>query len=414
MASRVVATRVGNAARLVSARGFSQTLVSHQKKGETSNTAPVFKIDEAFDDYKDVTATKEQVEKNYCEPPVQVSGKHGEYASTLYATATVLNAVEQVERDLQWIVEANDTVPMFQQFISGGMPDKKVMRKLLQGVLKGADFHRLTQKFLVLELMENGDLKLLPDIAAAYAQIMKAHRKEVPVIFTFASLPDKDFLARQIERVKKYRLEADATPVWEFRINPALLGGFTVEVGSNYKGNFALSTQFEHMRQQLKQAEEKWERVRPKELQINSFDMSNLFSGPNFTLADLDKPLETVMGNKFDVDSADLQKTVRQAFVDAQKTLGISGDLEKKILEEIRGLDFDKLKTIKQLDLAQHEKHLMKKYNITENDAEGMRKVKAKIEQLKHYKEMDTSLIADVLKKHQPQTYKQYQAVFAL
>jgi hypothetical protein len=93
----------------------------------------------------------------------------------------------------------------------------------------------------VTELLEAGELKLIPDIAAVYAQIMKAHRKEVPVVFTFASvcnrslvclfptlahvvssrfalqLPDKDFLSRQIERVKKYRLDADSTPIWEFK-----------------------------------------------------------------------------------------------------------------------------------------------------------------------------------------------------
>jgi hypothetical protein len=43
------------------------------QKGETSNTAaPVFKIDEEFDDFKDVTASNEQVEKNYREvsPPM--------------------------------------------------------------------------------------------------------------------------------------------------------------------------------------------------------------------------------------------------------------------------------------------------------------------------------------------------------
>jgi hypothetical protein len=42
------------------------------------------------------------------------------------------------------------------------------------------------------------------------------------------------------------------------QINPALIGGFVVEVGSSYKANFAVATQFDHMRQQLKQAEEKW------------------------------------------------------------------------------------------------------------------------------------------------------------
>jgi len=32
------------------------------------------------------------------------------------------------------------------------------------------------------------ELKFLPDIAAAYIQLMKAHRKEVKVAFTFASV----------------------------------------------------------------------------------------------------------------------------------------------------------------------------------------------------------------------------------
>jgi F0F1-type ATP synthase delta subunit len=385
VASRV-APRVGSASRLVTAS--SRTLATQQKKGEsTPSSAPAFKIDDKFDEYEDVTATNEQVEKNYREPPVQVtSGKHGELASTLYATASVLDAVEAVERDLQWLVEATQTIPMFQQFVTSGLPDKRVTRKLLQGVLKGAEFHRLTQKFLVKELLEAGELKLIPDIATVYAQIMKAHRKEVPVVFTFASLPDKDFLSRQIERVKKYRLDADATPIWEFRINPALIGGFTVEVGSSYKGNFALSTQFDHMRQQLKQAEDKWERVRPKDLQINLFDTSALAN----------------------ISPASFGKSAQELLEDV-----VPAELEQTIVDQVAKLDLEKLKTIKQLDLAQHEKNLLKKFNITDTDAEGKRKVKAKIDELKQYKEMDTSLIGEVLKKHQPETYKKYQALFA-
>jgi len=415
VASRVGAARMGNAARLITSRGFAQTVVSQQKKGETAEAAPVFKIDEEFDDYKDVTTTNQQIEENYREPPVQPTGKHGEFATTLYATASVLGAVEEVERDLQWLVDASQTVPMFQQFLSSGLPDKKITRKLLQGVLKGADLHRLTQKFLVTELLEAGELKLVPDIAAAYAQIMKAHRKEVNVVFTFASLPDKDFLARQIERVKKYRLEADSTPVWQFKINPALIGGFVVEVGSSYKANFAVATQFEHMRQQLKQAEEKWERVKPKDLQIDLFDTSNLFAplqDVKLTRADLDKTVGEVFGNKgLSLDALTLEQTVKQVLEDAQRELG--ADYEKQVLEKVRDLDFEKLKTIKQLDLAQHEKNLIKKHNIADNDTEGKRKVKAKIEELKQFKELDTTTIAEVLKKHQPETYKKYQAVFA-
>lgn len=38
--------------------------------------------------------------------------------------------------------------------------------------------------------------------------------------------------------------------------------------------------------------------------------------------------------------------------------------------------------------------------------------MKAKIEQLKKYKELNTSFLGEVLKKHQPETYKKYQSVF--
>jgi hypothetical protein len=174
-----------------------------------------------------------------------------------------------------------------------------------------------------------------------------------------------------------------------------------VEVGSNYKGNFALSSQFDLMRQQLKQAEDKWERVRPKDLHINSFDTSNLFaplSGIKITAADLDKTLADVLGSKKETFQAvDLNRTVKQALEDAQRDAGFSGDVrvptsslpilaapladvvelsltfvrdhhhlqyEKNVLEETRNLDFEKLKRVKQLDLAQHEKYLMQKHNI--------------------------------------------------
>lgn len=104
-----------------------------------------------------------------------------------------------------------------------------------------------------------------------------------------------------------------------------------MEVGSNYKGNFALSSQFDLMRQQLKQAEDKWERVRPKDLHINSFDTSNLFaplSGIKITAADLDKTLADVLGSKKETFQAvDLNRTLKQALEDAQRDAGFSGDV---------------------------------------------------------------------------------------
>jgi len=113
------------------------------------------------------------------QPPIPLTSKQGEHAGALFASASIVNAMEAVERDLAWFSEAFETVPEFQQvgsqphdqiratakslrpsstsitltqpylqFISTVMTDKTIQRRLLQGVMKGAGFHRLTQKFI--------------------------------------------------------------------------------------------------------------------------------------------------------------------------------------------------------------------------------------------------------------------------
>jgi len=371
-------------ARLLFARSLHSQIVVRKQQDQNKETsqAPTFKIDEAIDEYKDVSATREQVEKNYREPPIPLTSKQGEHAGALFASASIVNAMEAVERDLAWFSEAFETVPEFQQFISTVMTDKTIQRRLLQGVMKGAGFHRLTQKFIVVELFESGDLKLLPEIAAVYAQIMKAYRKDVPVVFTFASLPDKDFLTRQIERVQKYRLDPDATPQWEFRINPALVGGFTVEIGSNFKGDFSLAHQFQLMRQQLKQAEEKWEHVRPKEVKILGLDSPELF---NFPLS--------------------FESLTPTGLVDPYK---LSQEQVIYVIHKLQTLDFDQIKWLKELDLAEYEKDLKSK--IPDTDQAG-KEVKKEIQKIQHFKD-GIPYLAYLLEKYAPDTYKQHQSIF--
>jgi len=329
---------------------------------------------------------------------------------------------------------------------------------------------------------------------------MKVHRKETPVVFTFASLPDKDFLARQIERVKKYRLAPDDTPIWEFRINPALLGGHVVEVGNSFKANFALSAQYDYHKAQLKQAEEKWERTRPKELNLGEFGQKHLMGDlPQFKEADLDKPLSQVLkgnANELGLSSEDLESTVAEAVGKSIKNSGIhfdkdtlkafgvdvdrvrselveklakgrdrkvaeravesilakqlealnAGDVEgaslkaqanriryqlaafgvdprqvasqspeqteAEIQQRLRNLDFKKLEEINRLDLIKYEKSLLEQQGISENDKEGLKKVRAKIDRLRRVQTVDTQLVGEALKKYQPETYKQYQQIF--
>jgi len=338
-----------------------------------------FKIDDKFDDYEDITLSEELFDKKALEPPIEITGKPGDYASQLFTAASMLDALDAVENDFNWLLEASKNAPLFQQFLLSGLPDKSTTRKLLQGVLKGANLHRLTQAFLVTKLLMTNELKFLPDVAAAYIQLMKAHRKEVKVAFTFASLPDKDFLSRQIERVKKYRLEPDATPNWEFKINPDLIGGFVLEIGTNFTANFAVSYIFHLMQMQFRQVEDKWERVKPQGLNLESVDTSKVLAALQNTQVSADDPLQFLK------------------------------NLKEK--EAIESFDFEKLKTAKHLDLAQYEKSLLQK--IPENDEAAKQSVKDKIRELKLLQKFDTSLLGVLTKKYNPDAYQKYQDIFA-
>ncbi len=43
------------------------------------------------------------------------SGKAGEEAADLYSKALALNAVEEVENDFKWLLDAHKTTPLFAQ-----------------------------------------------------------------------------------------------------------------------------------------------------------------------------------------------------------------------------------------------------------------------------------------------------------
>jgi F0F1-type ATP synthase delta subunit len=220
-------------------------------------------VDTQVDDYKDVYASDEDIERKYQKAPVEVFGKPGEIASTWYSTAIVMDALEAVERDLRWLLKSKDSIPAFAQFLEIKTLPKDQMKKILQGALKGAGFHRLTQKLLVQNLIDEGELHLAPEVAAKFLDIMRAHRKEVDVTLTFASLPDKKFMENVMDRIKKYKLRDGQQPVWKFKINPELLGGYHATAPQLFTYDFTVKAQNEQLKEWHKNFESFIEKEKP-------------------------------------------------------------------------------------------------------------------------------------------------------
>jgi len=244
--SILLGSRLGCAALLSSSRPYvSHSFVPRQE----------WKVDDKVDDYKDVTPSPEDMQSKYVPPPIEVPGKAGEIAGNWYSTANLLNALDAVEKDLKWVQQTLQEVPSFAQFLEVSTLNKDTVKKVLQGALKGAGLHRLTQKFLVVDLVDAGELYLLPEIIPKYLNIMRAHRKEVNVTVTFASLPDKQFLNNVVDRISKYKLKPEQNPKWKFRINPEILGGYQVTAPNLFTYDFSVKAQNDQMKEWLKNFE---------------------------------------------------------------------------------------------------------------------------------------------------------------
>jgi len=51
----------------------------------------------------------------FVQPPIEITGKPGDYASLLFMTASMLDALDAVENDFNWLLEASKNAPLFQQ-----------------------------------------------------------------------------------------------------------------------------------------------------------------------------------------------------------------------------------------------------------------------------------------------------------
>ncbi len=156
------------------------------------------------------------------------------------------------------------------------------------------------------------------------------------------------------------------------QIKPEITGGVVIEVGSQFKADFALSDEFNMMRERLRQIEDKWERSRDKDVSVQSFDRTNLFKPEN-------------VATKVE---------------------------ETELAEEAKKFDLEMFKAVKSLDLAKHEQELIKRHNVSPSDEAGVARVKAKIAQLKAAQETDPNSLRAALKKYNPAVYKQFEQAF--
>lgn len=157
-----------------------------------------------------------------------VSGVAERYASALFDLSREDSGIEAAEADLSALRKLLDESADFRRLVESPAFSAADQERAIAAIAKRAEFSALIQNFLQL-LARNRRLFALSGIIRAFAEMAARERGEVTAEVTSAHrLEDDDVEA--LKAVLKDRLGKDVSI--ETRVNPALLGGIVVKVGS--------------------------------------------------------------------------------------------------------------------------------------------------------------------------------------
>ena len=157
-----------------------------------------------------------------------VSGLAERYAAALFALADERHALDEVAGDLRELRAMLHDSPDLMRLIRSPVLSRAEQGKAVAAVAEGAGLSRLTADFLGV-VARNRRLFAVPAMTEAFLAKLAARRGEITAEVTAAqplSETQQATLAEQLRRAVGQRVSV------EIRVDPALLGGMTVKVGS--------------------------------------------------------------------------------------------------------------------------------------------------------------------------------------
>lgn len=152
----------------------------------------------------------------------------GRYASALYDLASEQGVLGAVEGDCRTLAAAIAESADLAAFLNDPQITRDAAAKTAAAVAGVLDLNAVTAKFLGV-LATNRRLSHLGDMIRAFAAIAADARGEVTAHVTTAHPLDAEQLARLAERLAA---REGHTVTLETRVDPAILGGLIVQIGS--------------------------------------------------------------------------------------------------------------------------------------------------------------------------------------
>jgi F-type H+-transporting ATPase subunit delta len=152
----------------------------------------------------------------------------GRYASALFELASEAGFVSAVESDLETLAEGLRESPELRSLIKNPEVSREALGRVLAGLSNELQLSDLTRNFLGV-LAQNRRVAELPAIIRAFQAIAAAQRGEVTAEVASAhALTDEQLSTLE----QKLRAREGRTVKLKTRVDPDLLGGLVVTIGS--------------------------------------------------------------------------------------------------------------------------------------------------------------------------------------
>lgn len=157
-----------------------------------------------------------------------LSGIAGRYALAVFELAVESKSVEAVQRDFQALKSMLADSADLTRLVQAPVFAREEQAKGMQALLDAAGADKLTVRFVLL-LCSKRRLFLLPAIIRDFQVLVEREKGEIEAQVTSARALS-DAQVTELKRVLKERLGRD--PLLKSEIDPTLLGGLVVKVGS--------------------------------------------------------------------------------------------------------------------------------------------------------------------------------------
>jgi F-type H+-transporting ATPase subunit delta len=162
------------------------------------------------------------------DPKLLVTGLAGRYASALFDLANEAKSLDQVSVSVDKMVKALTESQDVQALVSSPVVSREQAGRAIASVAAALGLDDLTTRFLGV-LAANRRLAALPQIIRGFGALLAAHKGETTADVTSAhALNDAQLAALKA----KLRAGLGRDVTLTTRVDPAILGGLVVKVGS--------------------------------------------------------------------------------------------------------------------------------------------------------------------------------------